>query len=66
MDSGPLSPRRWQLCGRHNADRLAQRMCETIERGFAVVRTGCSLQPYRVLPREESRLEDVELEVILL
>lgn len=66
MPSDQLSPRRWQLCGRTNADRLAQRLCEVEEAGFAVVRTTCPLQPYKVVPSEEGNPADVELEVVIL
>ena len=66
MLSDRLSARRWQLCGRANADRLAQRMCETAEIGFAVVRTKCRLQPYKVVRSEEGDPHNIELEVVVL
>jgi len=66
MDTAPLSPLRRQLCGRDHADRLALTLCETDGNGYAVVRTGCELQPYRVLPREEMSGEDVEHEVVMV
>lgn len=61
-----LDSRRWQLCGRANADRLAQRMCEMGETSYAVVRTRCTLQPYRVVPSAEGNPEDIELEVVVI
>jgi hypothetical protein len=62
-----LDPRRRQLCSRNNADRLAQQMCEGTALPFAVVRTDCRLQPYRVVrATETSPLDAVELEVVAL
>ena len=66
MDTEPLSPLRRRLCGRDNADRVAERMCEDGFGPQAVVRTRCELQPYRVMPSEETTDEDVELEVVML
>jgi hypothetical protein len=62
-----LDPRRRLLCSRSNADRLAQQMCDDTTLPFAVVRTGCRLQPYRVVrAAETSPLDAVELEVVVL
>lgn len=62
-----LDPRRQQLCSRNNADRLAQQMCEETAQPFAVVRTTCRLQPYRVVRAAEASPRDaVELEVVAL
>jgi hypothetical protein len=62
-----LDPRRRQLCSRNNADRLAQQMCENTALPFAVVRTACRLQPYRVVRSGETSPHDaIELEVVAL
>jgi hypothetical protein len=62
-----LDPRRRQLCSRNNADRLAEQMCEDTALPFAVVRTGCRLQPYRVVRAAETSSQDaIELEVVAL
>ncbi|WP_036505483.1 hypothetical protein [Novosphingobium sp. AP12] len=62
-----LDRRRRQLCSRNNADRLAQQMCEETALPFAVVRTTCRLQPYRVVRAAETTAQDaVELEVVAL
>lgn len=67
MDAEPLSPLRRRLCGRDNADLVAQRLCEEGNGPYSVVRTRCELQPYRVLPSDETTDdEEVELEVVML
>lgn len=63
----PLDPRRRLLCSRNNADRLAQQMCQESAIPFAVVRTDCRLQPYRVVRATETSPQDaIELEVVAL
>jgi len=63
----PLDPRRAALCSRKNADRIALHMCETTSNPFTVIRTGCQLQPYRVLPSAEVYSgADVEMQVMVL
>ncbi|WP_103727519.1 hypothetical protein [Novosphingobium sp. HII-3] len=60
-----LDARRRLLCSRANADRLAHQMCEDTALPFAVVRTACRLQPYRVVRATETSPQDaVELEVV--
>jgi hypothetical protein len=61
-----LSPRRWKLCGREHADRLARRLCDNGDSGFSVVRNPCALQPYKVVRRGEGDPDAVELEVVVL
>lgn len=58
---------RERLCSRVNGDRLAQRLCEDTSDAFAVVRTDCLLQPYRVKRTVEADDSDqIELEIIAL
>lgn len=58
---------RWILCNRINADRLAEQMCMETQLSYAVVRTTCTLQPYRVVRAQEARKgDDVEHRVIAL
>ncbi|MFC0205026.1 hypothetical protein [Novosphingobium soli] len=67
MKNDPLDPRRRQLCSRSHADRLAQQMCEDTTMPFAVIRTHCPMQPYRVVRAAETAPDDaVELEVVAL
>ncbi|MGE4404384.1 hypothetical protein [Pseudomonas sp.] len=68
METQPdLDPRRKLLCSRMNADRLALQMCEDTALPFAVVRTDCRLQPYRVVRTAETSPQDaIELEVAVL
>lgn len=59
--------RRWILCSRINADRLAEQTCMETQLSYAVVRTTCILQPYRVVRAQEARIgDDVEHRVIAL
>lgn len=66
MDTQALDPRRAQLCGRDNAERLALRMSEETGKGHAVFRTGSSLQPLRVMLAEFGTHDAMELQVIVL
>lgn len=53
-----LDRRRALLCSRSNADRLAERLCMQTAVPYAVVRTTCALQPYRVVRAQEARSAD--------
>lgn len=64
-DTEQLDPRRWQLCGRANADRLALQLSHIAGDSYVVVRTGKTLQPYKVIPSEERVSQFVELEVVV-
>lgn len=66
MDRTHFDPRRGQLCGRNNAERLAVKLSETTGEDHAVVRTGCALQPLRVIPSRETDPSTLELQVIML
>jgi hypothetical protein len=60
-----ISMKRWALCGRANAERLAAQMCEETAEDYSVVRTECPLQPIKVVPRDKAAQENVEMEVIV-
>ncbi|GFE77801.1 hypothetical protein [Novosphingobium sp. TCA1] len=63
----PFDSRRRLLCSRSNADRLAEQMCMETAMPYAVVRTTCALQPYRVVRAQEARQgDDIEHRVIAL
>ena len=67
MTKPTRSKSRERLCSRVHADRLAQQLCEDTNDAFAVVRTNCVLQPYRVKRTVETNEADhIELEVVAL
>lgn len=67
MTTATSGTARERLCSRGNADRIAQRLCEETTDAFAVVRTQCTLQPYRVKRVIETEEGDaIELEVVAL
>lgn len=66
MECESLDPRRRQLCGRNNAERLALRLSEATGEDHAVVRSECPLQPLRVMPSHGHDPATFELQVILL
>ncbi len=43
-----LSPKRYDLCSRTHAQRLAGRLMDQLGRPMAVIHTGNPLQPFRV------------------
>lgn len=66
MGAETPSPKRQALCSRANADRIAYRLCDTSEESVAVVRTGDTVQPYRVVPVDRADADRTELEVHML
>jgi|GEM_PF-889043 len=67
MSLNTFDQRRWSLCGRPNAERIALQMCEETGKDYSVVRTGCSLQPYKVVESASHPDPcDTELEVVIL
>lgn len=45
-----ISPKRWRLCSRANAQAVAARMFDAGARHVSIVRTAEPLQPFRVVP----------------
>jgi hypothetical protein len=58
-----LSPKRYLLCSRENANRVASRLFDTRMGHVSIVRTTNPLQPFRVL-KTPSRDDQVEVEIV--
>ena len=58
-----LSPKRYQLCSRENAQRVAWRLFDAEARRVSIVRTGDPLQPFCVSTSPDSGAQ-VEVEVV--
>ena len=61
----PFSLKRYRLCSRAHAARIAWRLCDQHAQPVHVVRTGDCLQPYRVTTETPRAGEAVELAVDL-
>ncbi|ATI80592.1 hypothetical protein [Sphingobium yanoikuyae] len=59
----PLSAKRFQLCSRENALRVAARLFNTEAGPVSVIRTGLLLQPYKV-STSPTREDHVELQMV--
>lgn len=59
----PPSPKRFQLCSRENARRVASRLFYAENGPVSVIRTGALLQPYRV-STSPTREDHIELQMV--
>lgn len=60
-----MNVKRFHLCGRPNAERVALRMTEATGVSHAVISTNLLIQQFKVVPAHEADPDLIEMEVVL-